>query len=278
MALTPYYFDLQFERSGNRPVFLRLDDSLHKRGHSYDITSSILSSEAHRYQGLNLVLTGITTDPLPTELMDFPILRKLRIMSCADTRAFQTAAQLTHLSIGGGLDLEAPFAQFNPWTKLQFLHFNEVYILPSTLLAILRQAPNIYALDLDRCGSSFVEGEELHMAVVTLPSLRYLHLHFGVYRFTSQILATRINDTHLDHLKVSEVDAGDLQAVAMFLGSRSGSAHVTAFKLVSSWRYSVTEASLLESVLLSVLRGLPALQRLYIHLQGGYGHYTLNPL
>ena len=172
----------------------------------------------------------------------------------------------SHLSIGGGIDLEPPFKQFFPWTKLQSLHFNEVFIMPNTLLPILRLAPNLSTLDLHQCGSDFLEEDDLHITGVTMPSLRYLHLHFSSYSVTSQILARNMHAPHLDQLKVSEVNAEGLQAMDVFLQSSSG-ACVTGFniQLVPYWMDDDVEASLLPG-LLSILHGLPALQRLHISL------------
>lgn len=116
------------------------------------------------------MLYGPTDDIFTTEPMCFANLRKLRIIASAQTREFQTAANVTHLSVGGGIHLEMEsFKHFIPWTRLQSLHLNDVHVLHSTLFPILRLAPNLSALDLHHCGTNPSKAEPFPMTDTTMP-------------------------------------------------------------------------------------------------------------
>lgn len=222
------------------------------------------------------------------EPMNFAAPRKLRIselecdvtMSWAKTVIFQTANQLTHLSVEN-TSLDQSLARFIPWAKLQSIQLVEVELPLNTLLHILGLLPNLSFLNLHDSDDSELETDS-QATSVTLASHKCFHLYFGDSRHTSRLLAESICAPKLDQLKVSYVSSEDLETAEAFLRSSSCSASVSKFKIkevvAAEHEDAFVRIETLLPVLLLILQDLSTLQSLCIHLTDAGGFIDISPL
>ncbi|TFL05533.1 hypothetical protein BDV98DRAFT_223868 [Pterulicium gracile] len=248
------------------------------------MTPVLFASDAHRCQELDLQMkSDMAYEVLqgPTRPLKFGAPRKWRIAALDgydNVILFRTAAHLTHLWISLGR-LEDSFTRFVPWMNVQSLRLNEVNIPPKTLLQVLGQTRTLSSLIVHADGTfDLMDDDDHHLPInaVTIPSLTHFRLYFGRVTETSQILAQNMRAPKLRCLEVQSACTEDLRTLESFMRSSTSVTSFSVNEVKFRERDNIDEHFL--PVLLSILRGLTALERFRLGLINVDRMLNLRPL